>query len=716
MANLDARFPMPAPTVRDAQLATLKTLHDTFRTWTHGAAFHMFITGSYRLGVTSENADIDVVFVTTRAIKRSAVFASTSAGFAAALIRRGDVENVQVVADARVPLIGFTLGGQEFDVLTCHLLEDTLPSREDLLGSYTWMNGLEPACVLSFNGARVTEALVVILRSLQSAGQVLVALRFLRGWAKSRFIYSNKSGYWGGINLALLIAYVAQRHPRYNAIMLVHAFFSTFAGWSWSDKPVGIVAGGTADGGACPIWLQSLEWSRGHDEVMAVLTPCFPRVNSTHSVNRHTRVVLQEELNRCKTLIQQGNESELCAPLDALCGCNRFIEISVKAPCTPQGRAWAGYVEAQVRHLIFYLSQQQLALKTFREMPMWFDMVDQDQEHEHSGQQQHRTMYTTAQDDGVRRAYVVTGSLTKPTEYFCSEHLKRAPGGPDVGTITVGFRGLSTVPSHLQTLVEQAETYAASCAKVSVEKSPDGAFSSSSGSQTPGTAGMLATRFKSVPVKGYDIRKPAMPRSKFPKKFIHVVMHSPALPVSIQHTRVIRPRMCNGKWVENFDVYVGPGPVCFCGVVFAHPNPGWLAGPLGGGTANLDVSAYETWVLSQPGARHVLSTLRGKILACWCVPGGNQNTQTFCHAIVLAKLADKFSANHVTAGTKSPAATSSSSSSAAPSRTTSTDASGTQAVPQPPLRKNVTRPLGISVQQPVAGSGPDGFRVRRGRR
>ena len=115
-------------------------------------------------------ADIDVLFVTTRAITHAQVFNQ----FVGVLQAADEVTHLQPVPRARVPIISLTIFGQEFDMLTCHLRTDVLPARDALLTSYEWMNGLSDADVLAFNGPRVTE---MIPRALQQphAGSVFLS-------------------------------------------------------------------------------------------------------------------------------------------------------------------------------------------------------------------------------------------------------------------------------------------------------------------------------------------------------------------------------------------------------------------------------------------------------------------------------------------------------------------------------------------------------------
>ena len=286
---IQSRCPAVTPEEQHVQVRALGRLQALFKTWAGSRAFCMFVAGSFRLGVHTRAADIDVLFVTTRSITHAEVFTQ----FIAVLQGAPEVSHLQPVARARVPLIGLTIFGQEFDMLTCHLRTDVLPSRDALLHSYEWMNGLSDADVLAFNGPRVTE---MIPRALQQPHTVFTrALRLLRHWAKQRFVYSNKAGYLGGVNLALMLCFVAQRAaPGACALELILRFFDTFATWD-AKKPVVLDAHVPH---TCPAWLAHLEWRPAQSAAFVVLTPCFPRFNTTYTTSQFSFKVMQREFVR----------------------------------------------------------------------------------------------------------------------------------------------------------------------------------------------------------------------------------------------------------------------------------------------------------------------------------------------------------------------------------------------------------------------------------
>jgi poly(A) polymerase len=375
----------------DAAAAALEALCDVFAAWL-GAdePFHVFVAGSYRLG-TLPVGDIDVVLVVRAAtVPRGRVFDELGPRL------RGTpgVTDLQAVPHARVPLLGFKLHGQEFDVLTCHLHGAEWPPRPLLLSSYAPLNGADDASILAFSGVRVVEWLCS--RLVAHFAPFRGAVQTLREWAKRRAIYSNKAGFLGGINLVLLAAaavlelqQVPGPPPPLTAEHVVRRVFQTCSGHRWGARsPMELInnagAGAGADDGvdcACPVVMRALDWKWKHaaaapppppPEPMVLLTPCYPRTNTLFAATAHTAAILRQEFRRAHAATAHA----LCAPLPELQTCTQLLRVRVTAPDTVAGRAWLGYIEAQTRHLVRYIAEQPLGLRWLRYVPHWYDDDD----------------------------------------------------------------------------------------------------------------------------------------------------------------------------------------------------------------------------------------------------------------------------------------------------------------------------------------------------
>ena len=606
MAYLQVHCPEVDAALAAKQKAAVSALHALFAAWC-GAPFHMFVSGSYRIGVHSADADIDVLFVTTEATTRSAVFT----GFLAALAAAPGISDLQPIPNARVPLIGAKLDGQEFDILTCHLRVGTLPPRDELLRSYEWMNGLEDACILGFNGPRLTE---LILLSVPRPTQFRVALRFLRHWAKARLVYSNKAGFLGGVNFALMLMYVAQRYPKAPAAVLVARFFATFAAWKWArgkPRPLRLDEHVTHE---CPVWLAAYEWAPRAAESMVVLTPCFPRFNTTFTTSPLTLAILQREFQRAAAAgaaaasYDAAALAALCGPVEALRTCPRFIRISIAAPTSPEGRSWQGYVEAQCRYLVEYMSREELAIAEFRYVPAWHTTTNAV-----TGMCTKST-YVTAADDGKIRTFLVRGSLEQPLTYFIRQHASAGPPRPTFSTITAQFCGRDALPADF---CQKGDTVADGI----LDSTPSPAIAVDT---APGRKRARAPPFAPPPPR----RAPPPPAPTMHWQLADGRCSSSAAGLDAPVTpaaAIVRPLLRDGAPIRPYDVYIGR----------AWPHRRLAASPFAPPTGGQAYAAYAAARMrTDRGWARAVRALRGKVLACWCGGGAH------CHGHVLRALAN----------------------------------------------------------------------------
>lgn len=145
----------------------------------------LFTFGSYRLGVHSSGADIDTLCVAPQHVERSDFFST----FYQMLQNNSEVTNLTQIPDAYVPVMKFEFDGIAIDLVFARLALTTIPENLDLL-DHNILKTLEEKCVVSLNGSRCTDE---ILRLVPNIETFHMALRCVKLWAKSTFIFINQS-------------------------------------------------------------------------------------------------------------------------------------------------------------------------------------------------------------------------------------------------------------------------------------------------------------------------------------------------------------------------------------------------------------------------------------------------------------------------------------------------------------------------------------------
>ncbi|XP_034230502.1 poly(A) polymerase type 3 isoform X2 [Thrips palmi] len=313
----------------------------------------IYTFGSYRLGVHHKGADIDALCVAPRHVDRSDYFTS----FFDKLKEQKEVTDLRAVPEAFVPVIKMNFDGIEIDMLFARLalreIPDSMDLQEDIL-----LKNLDPKCVRSLNGCRVTDE---ILRLVPNVENFRLALRAIKLWAKKHGIYSNALGYLGGVSWAMLVARTCQLYPNAVAATLVHKFFLVFSKWKWPQpvllKQLDVVNLGFT------VWDPRVNIADRY-HLMPIITPAYPQQNSTFNVSMSTRTIMEDEFKNGLAItddimVGRATWDKLFEPPNFFTKYKHYIVLLASADTPEDQLEWSGLVESKIRHLIGNLERNQ---------------------------------------------------------------------------------------------------------------------------------------------------------------------------------------------------------------------------------------------------------------------------------------------------------------------------------------------------------------------
>lgn len=190
----------------------------------------IFTFGSYRLGVHAPNTDIDALVVAPRHVERDKHFFDV---LCETLRLHPLVRNLNPVRESFVPRIGMEFDGVDIDLVFARIeSKEVGDDLENLLDDNVLKN-CDDSSVRSLNGSRVAD---IILKTVPDIESFRTTLRCIKLWAKSRGIYSNVLGYFGGVSWMILVAKICTICPFLQPNRLLHNFFLYYARWNWDYK------------------------------------------------------------------------------------------------------------------------------------------------------------------------------------------------------------------------------------------------------------------------------------------------------------------------------------------------------------------------------------------------------------------------------------------------------------------------------------------------
>jgi poly(A) polymerase len=171
-------------------------------------------------GVHEPGADIDTILVAPSFCRRNDFFGSATItetnpnrdpnSLAARISKHPDVTNFVAVEGAAVPILTFDWEGINIDLLFARINTNSVPANFDIDNDAV-LDGADGATEKSLNGPRVTNLIAALVSGTPERYQTfLTVIRCVRKWAKARGLYSNKMGYWGGVNINIGVALCIQ--------------------------------------------------------------------------------------------------------------------------------------------------------------------------------------------------------------------------------------------------------------------------------------------------------------------------------------------------------------------------------------------------------------------------------------------------------------------------------------------------------------------------
>lgn len=254
----------------------------------------IFTFGSYRLGVYGPGSDIDALVVVPKHIAREDFFDV----FEKILRQRPELEEIQSVPDAFVPIIKIEFSGISIDIIFARLGVPRVP-LDMTLEDKNLLRNLDERDMRSLNGTRVTDE---ILTLVPKPTVFKHALRCIKMWAQKRAVYANVFGFPGGVAWAMLVARICQLYPNAVSAVIVEKFFNIYIKWNW---PQPVLLKPIEDGP-----LQVRVWNPRiypHDRLhkMPVITPAYPSMCATHNISLSTQKVILREIQRGSEIMNQ---------------------------------------------------------------------------------------------------------------------------------------------------------------------------------------------------------------------------------------------------------------------------------------------------------------------------------------------------------------------------------------------------------------------------
>ncbi|TNV83775.1 hypothetical protein FGO68_gene2709 [Halteria grandinella] len=323
----------------------------------------IFTFGSYRLGVHAPNTDIDALCVAPRHVDREEDFFGSLFDM---LKGHQSVKNLYPVQKGFVPRIGMEFEGIEIDLIFARIQASEVgEDLKDLLDDNI-LKGCDDETVRSLNGTRVAD---ILLKQVPNVENFRTTLRCVKLWAKNRGIYSNVLGYFGGIAYMILVAKICKIFPYLEPNKLLRNFFSYCLNREWSyNNPVILVK--VSDEPMYGI-KDELLYKEKNTNLMPILTPAYPCMNSTHNVSHSTKEAMLAEFEKglkiTEAILKRDERGQKQYPslswkrlfkkFAFFSSFTHYIMITICSIDDELHSRWLGFVESKLRFFVSALEK-----------------------------------------------------------------------------------------------------------------------------------------------------------------------------------------------------------------------------------------------------------------------------------------------------------------------------------------------------------------------
>jgi poly(A) polymerase len=247
-----------------------------------GPNIRLFPYGSYKLGTSTDNSDVDVLCACLDVFEEPLKMVRS-------LLEHKDHIVVLDEVPTFIPLLKIKVMDIPFDLTFVKINKEC--TRKTLYESID-RSADNGASVAAINGVYTTDFILHAVKPRLDTFQNV--LKRIKQWAKDRYIYGNMLGFPGGVSWTLMLVKIFEIFSTNDEDMLLKRFFRFYSYWRWPD----------------PIILKNTQYTEEKNWnpirypqdrcFMAVITPVSPTINSTQSVNNATFKIVQREIrNAC---------------------------------------------------------------------------------------------------------------------------------------------------------------------------------------------------------------------------------------------------------------------------------------------------------------------------------------------------------------------------------------------------------------------------------